>query len=353
MKKIMLMLALILVSNSLFSQLEVVWQKTFPAIIDFAKFSKDGKLLYCAIGDSIVVMDPISGERLRRFEGTRPYPCNQLSISNSGNYLISMDGGGGFDLWDINNEMFIKHYSSQLRALFISNDDKYMYWLYYDGYMRIIDIKNDSIIKQVQTHKIQSAKLSNNGKILALGYPYNGFNQMGETVDNVKLELWDAENLKLIKVLQDTKSSDGYWNFEFSKDDNYFAATSAIKQYTTVYDLIQNKISFNSEYSNYNFKFTSDNSKLLYYASKSLDLIKESGEKYHYDNAIGTKLETSGSIENWYVLNGVAKWWILYRNVITSVDSEISNVFTISPNPATDYIEISLVSPSIKTNHVV
>jgi hypothetical protein len=302
------------------SQLEVVWQKTFPEIIQFAKFSPDGKYLYCAIGDSIVIMDPISGERLRRFQGTRPYPCYHLSISNSGNYLIS-GFSGGIAIWDVKSEIYLKQFGGGIVFLAISNDDKYMYWIYADGMIRIVDMQNDSIIKQIQIHSIQSAQISNSGKMFAIGYPYKKFNPNGGIDDYVKLELWDAEKLELIRVLQDTKSSEGYRNFDFSIDDKFFAATDAIKLYTTIYDLIENKISFTSKSNNYNFKFTKDNTRLFYFGNKQLELMKESGEIYKY--TVSDKvMETGGTESLWNVFMGAGKGYTLLKNSITSVNYE-------------------------------
>jgi WD40 repeat protein len=307
-------------SSSLFSQLEVVWQKTYPEYIQFAKFSPDGKYLYCAIGDSIVILDALSGERLRRFEGTQS--CYHMSISNSGNYLIT-GIAGGIAIWDIKAEKYLKQYGGGIVYLAISNDDKYMYWLYSDGYMRIVDMKNDSIVKQIQTHKIQSAKLSNNGKILAIGYSYKGFNQMGETVFYVKLELWDAENLTFIKVLQDAKGSDGYWNFDFSKEDKYFASISSVGFVNTIYNILENNIEEVSPNNLpvFNFKFTKDNSKLYYRSGSVLDYKTKDNNLFSY-NMKDKIMETEGDTNQFYIFMGSFKWFTLLKKSITSVNYE-------------------------------
>ena len=117
MKKFCFLLFFIIASmwELVYSQvdLSIVWQKNvFPTQINFAKFSADGNYIYCAIGNTIQKMDAKNGNFVSIFENIDVSGIYEMKIAKPGNILVTRDGGGGLNLWDIKSEKAIKYIPS-------------------------------------------------------------------------------------------------------------------------------------------------------------------------------------------------------------------------------------------------
>jgi WD40 repeat protein len=330
MKKLMLIVLLLMASSSLFSQLEVVWQKTFPEYINFAKFSPDGKYIYCAVGTTIKKMDALSGEYISSFKNDNVSGIYDLKLSNLGNMIVTHNGGGGINLWDTRSESCIFSLFYDVRNIDISPNEKYLIFSTSRPMLNVViwDIEKKSVVYQrdIPGYPIKM-KYSNDGQMFALGYPYQKWNPNGGYDNYVKLELWDAEKLQLIRVLQDTLgSTSGYYGFDFSTKDQYLAilgSVYSINLITYIYNISNGDVieMTDKSKSNYNFRFTKNDTKIYYYGKKQLELQKQTGEKYFYTVSDKT-METGGNENQWYVLMGFEKGFTLLKSSITSVNDE-------------------------------
>ena len=90
--------------------LAIEWQKNvYPNEISFAKFSADGNYIYCAVGNTIQKMDASNGEFVSTFENKEVSDIYEMQISKNGKTIVTRDGGGGLNLWDIETEKAVKY----------------------------------------------------------------------------------------------------------------------------------------------------------------------------------------------------------------------------------------------------
>jgi len=235
------------------------WQKDiFPTEINFSKFSVDGKYIYCAIGNTIQKKDASNGEFLSIFEDKDKYWIYEMQISEQGNIIATIDGGGGINLWDTKLEKSIKHIPfgteeglSGAYCMDISTDGNFLIIGYgaYNSDIRktyfsvlLYDINKMNIIfNQPVNGEIKRIKFSHNGKYFVTGSIYIDQNDYPEKWYD-KLILWETDSCKQIAILRDTLTKNGetpggYKFLKFSYNDKCLGAVNINPWETYIYDL--------------------------------------------------------------------------------------------------------------------
>jgi WD40 repeat protein len=229
-RKILLVVAvlILLTAVNLFSQLslEVVWEKSSSEIID-AKFSPDGKFIYCAIGADIKKLDVQTGEFIATFDrGTFTNKYTYLEISPDGKNILTGGYDGYVNLWNTeqlklvrslvlpeqteNQSVYYSSFSPDNKTIIINLSTKHLYPKLPTNEMVLYDIFEDKIIKKVSFERISQVKFSKDGKYFISGTKYE---------DNPKITLWDANELKPIKEFKDLGANeDGFRKIQLSDD---------------------------------------------------------------------------------------------------------------------------------------
>ncbi|HPI20759.1 MAG TPA: T9SS type A sorting domain-containing protein [Candidatus Kapabacteria bacterium] len=346
--------------------LAIEWQKyMYPTEISFAKFSADGNYIYCAVGNTIQKMDASNGEFVSTFENKDVSGIYEMQISKNGKTIVTRDGGGGLNLWDIETEKAIKYiplYSEgALNGAFcvdITPDGNFLIIGYatFDEVSRkqyynlfLYDIKKSEIIKSIpidgRTNKI---KISNEGSIFAFGTLTKDDD---EDKWFQKLTLWDFASFQEIAVLENNEldSDWGYRHLKFSNDDNYLIAVRSNK-IALSYNLVTNEIYKRSDLLRmcWNLEVLPDNNHyLIFYADwdgyYELELHNSTSKlnSYHYNDDI---IETFGTNENWKVFYGGGRAdFYLFKKTETGVSPNVINNENISITTNNNLISIDLI----------
>jgi WD40 repeat protein len=206
--------------------LEQIWEKEYPEKINSAKFSLDGQFIYGATDNTIKKISVETGEILSEFENEQVSGIGDFRISNLGNIIVTIDGTGGVNIWDVNQEKSIKYFDLESRSIDISPDEKYIAvgsmlegLKYNDGIIIIYDYINDKEITRIHANSaVSKLKFSNDGRYLASGSV--SINELSLEYESI-LTLWETENWTNVKELQKINSSHGYKYLKFSKNDEY------------------------------------------------------------------------------------------------------------------------------------
>jgi WD40 repeat protein len=212
MKRKMFLFAIVVIFSAanLFSQLslEVVWEKPQGGVID-AKFSPDGKFVYCAIGADIKKLDVETGEFVATFDRGELTGKNvRLEISQDGKTILSGNttGNGGLFLWDTEQQKVLREIKidgiTEDQNLYLASfapDNRHMLITLYTGYphpklptneILLFDLLENRVIKKVPYTRIEQMQYSKDGKYFITGSKYE---------DIPKVTLWDANTLKPIR----------------------------------------------------------------------------------------------------------------------------------------------------------
>jgi WD40 repeat protein len=350
-------LILILLSVSLKSQeYEIAWQKDMPQM-SYAQFSKDGQFIYCAIvnyvnhsiGNEIWKYRTDNGEFVSKFDNTKVPEIYSMKISSSGNYIVTGDGGGGSNIWDVKAEKAVFQYTYMMYTDFL-NDSLVLTIKNNGGESRRIVLVNFWTGKEIKS-AISSIwqghiKVSHNGKMFATASISGSI---------YYLTLWDTETLTEIKRFQIenfTKYTE-FKDIKFSWDDKFVGVRTLDPHHVNIFDITNLSLLINSNEITPlgcgTFDFTGNNQNILFtynnfnsddYNTFIVDRIslklKENKKVFSYP------LNTSS---NNLIFTGKA---LLKPKTVGIPELKIQNSeIIISPNPASDYIEISY-SPSIK-----
>jgi WD40 repeat protein len=215
-------------TTNLFSQLsfEVVWEKPQGGVID-AKFSPDGKFVYCAIGATVKKLDVANGEFVATFNnGGLTEGILYLEISPDGKKLLTCQPGGVY-LWDTEKLIMERRITSDVlvdgKSFYLSSfspDNRHILLTLYTGYphpklptneILLFDLLENKVIKKVPYERIEQLHYSKDGKYFITGTKYE---------DIPKVTLWDANTLKPIRDYEVPEGNDnGFRKIQIS-DNN-------------------------------------------------------------------------------------------------------------------------------------
>jgi WD40 repeat protein len=210
-------------TTNLFSQLsfEVVWEKPQAGVID-AKFSPDGKFIYCAVGKTIKKLDVETGEFISTFDNSLSpfiYAVMSMNISDDGKYIATQNGAGAIDIWDTEQQKLTKELQLGTTMASFTKDNVLLIASAKDESKGIIlyDYLNDRYLDTISYSPIiKLIYTSKDGKYFISGSVYwdwqdNGF---------CKVTLWDANTLKPIRDYEVPEGNDaGFRKIQIS-DNN-------------------------------------------------------------------------------------------------------------------------------------
>lgn len=314
--------------------LGILWQKEIPGLdVKYAKFSHDGQFVHLSVGNNIKKMAIETGEIVLTFDNPTGKDLWSFEISGMGNFIVSHDGNGKMNLWDVNLGKMVKEYSSSnipnignIHYADISPDESKLYLsVFYGGsyYLLIYNLLEDKEIKRIkfeeQLHKL---KVSHDGKYLVTGLYYE---DMNKGIMN-KLILWETETWQQVAVLEDIEGNDSYTNLKFSPNDAYLGSVRMLPYDVHIFDL-NTKILIKTSETNRkcnNIEFLPDNIHFLlnYFTwneEHDLELhnFKERIKNYKYSVGI---LESFDSNQIWKIFACRTPNFILLTNGITSVN---------------------------------
>jgi WD40 repeat protein len=245
MKKSIISLVILLAGISFaFTQpsLELVWKKyMYPTKVDFAKFSNDGNLIYCAVGNNISVMDSKTGEFLTAFDNSGiTHTLSDFQISTNGETISTALLGEGAAIWDTKQNKILRKFkpdstinneSSWIECTSVYPNGKFALFGQItlgnkptsDAKTSIIlfDIEQGKEVQRIQQSvRINQIQISHDGRFFVTGSTVKNF----DNTYNDQLLLWDAVTFQQIAVLEnvlDEWVDPGYRQITFSKDDKY------------------------------------------------------------------------------------------------------------------------------------
>jgi hypothetical protein len=351
MKKLMFIVVLFIASNSLFSQeYEIAWEKDIGG--SFAQFSKDGEFIYVAGGNTISKYRSSDGSFVSKFDGTG-FIKNDIPIygifylSGLGNYLTVCTDR--FSIWDTRTEKGVRQIQ-KINCMDISADEKYL--IIADKYSIFKTAFNDSIVIKSKSinEDVIILRVSHNGKMFATASIYTD-NQKNK---NFYLTLWNTDSITEVKrfPLNDFAQGAEFKDIKFSWDDKFVGVRSFDPHHVNIFDITNLNLLINSKEITPlgcgTFDFTSDNKNILFTYNNF------NNEDYNtfFVDIISLKLKDNKKIFS-YPLNTSSNNLIftgkaLLKPKTVGVAENEQNRFSISPNPAGDFIEIPLDSPSIK-----
>ncbi|MBX3043100.1 MAG: T9SS type A sorting domain-containing protein [Ignavibacteriae bacterium] len=230
--KMFLFAVVVLLSTAkLLSQLslEVVWEKPQAGVID-AKFSPDGKFIYCAIGADIKKLDVATGEFVATFNKGELTDKNiYLEISPDGKTIITGNttGKGGLYLWDTelekvirefkvdgiseNQELYLASFSQDSRHILLTLYTRYQYPKSPTNEILLFDLVENKVVKKVPFERIEQIQYSKDGKYFITGTAYEQY---------PRITLWDAKEMTVIREYTDLGTDDnGFRKIQLS-DNN-------------------------------------------------------------------------------------------------------------------------------------
>ncbi|MEL7006442.1 MAG: hypothetical protein AAFN93_27495 [Bacteroidota bacterium] len=180
-------------------------------------FTPGSKSIIVASQKSIRILDPVTREQeynnVEDIEGN----INALTISTSGQYLIS----GGYDraisIWDLQSKQLRKRIPSNqtdtktlgtITSIACSSDCRYIYTGDTKGLMRVWDFDTENCLIEILCHSRSVGSIALNSK----------YNWLATCGDDKKVRVIDLSKNKVIKTLRD---SDRIQSVIFSSDDNF------------------------------------------------------------------------------------------------------------------------------------
>ena len=334
--------------------LEVVWQKRlYPTKVDFAKFSKDGNYIYCAVGNTIKKMDSKTGDFISTFDNVDSsfiYIVDRMQISNSGNFIVAHNGNGAAFVYDTRNERKVKQIQLGASAVTLSTDDRFLIF----GSSRpeskgivVYNLMNDTIERVInyQHNGINQIKISHDGRYFVTGSTVKNY----DNTFNDQLILWDAVTMQQISVLESINTGTTFGGFNklvFSIDDKYLGSVRRKPWEVIIHNLVsKERIKKSDGRSCVNIEYLPDSTSymLSYIPAEIYDI--NTDKLIEIMNKYMGRTASSYSSRQLFVQNGDSIFLYTMKPT-TSVAEEITNTFTLSPNPATDYIEVAI--PTLK-----
>lgn len=340
---------LLLICGAAYSEvdLEIVWQTGPIWPISEAKWSADGRYIYCATGKTIRKMDATNGEWLSTFDYSNFSPIGEIisiTVSKSGNLIATSSGGGGIFIWDTKSEKCIEYFklpdqqvgqsiTSSFRflpdehiAIFVlSKREKEFPYRVTEELIKY-DFRERRIIQRMDFSYdglTYDSELSHDG----LYFAKNKIRREGVDGAHSSLKIWDAQTFKQIAVLDERNSGDGVWFIKFSKNDRYLATSYRITENAKIFDLTTMKVIKEIEKNCFNIEILPDNiHSLINFADVSgwyeLQLHNFEGKikTYYLRDDI---IESYGTPESWKIFYGGERdTFYLLRNITTGVEGK-------------------------------
>jgi WD40 repeat protein len=348
MKKFLLLVValIIILAANVFSQLalEVVWEKPSEEITD-AKFSPDGKFVYCAIGKTIKKLDVETGEFITTFDnslGKDIYKTMSMNISDDGRY-IATGNGGAVGIWDTQQNKLIKEPNVSATAATFYNNTTMLIVSNKSNDQKIIlyDILTDKFLDTISYHFLMTQiQTSKDGTKFITGSVYKDLQGEG----HCKVTLWDMATLKPIKDFEDEGGDfDGFTKIQISNNNRLVGmADLGYPRTAKIFDVETGNIVKQSDIGmiGYNFELLPNDYYLLYQWDENNQSVYSSNI-YQYPVLFQSKINrrTSGVLiskgiinenENQIILfQGLPNFMLLYTNSITGVNTIPVNQFKI------------------------
>jgi hypothetical protein len=350
MKKLMFIVVLFLASTSLFSQeYEIAWEKDIGG--SYAQFSKDGEFIYLAGGNTISKYRSSDGS----FVSTFDYETSQILtftnnfyLSPSGNFLLTIGALGSEDgnlyIWDLKTEKIHKIINN-VKDADMSLDDSKLFYVPFTKSLRssiiTLDLKTNKLSSKIFNDIFSLIKISHSGSKLATA------SHSSETGGNYYLTLWETESLTEIKRF-DLNGVTGiiFDDIKFSWDDKFVGCLTINPYEANIFSTESFKLQLNSKTispkgSGY-VNFTGNNKFILFYYPEwdknlyNLYFVNRNSNSLEF--SINTRCYPLSTSSNNLIFTGTA----LLKPKIVGVSENLQNRLLISPNPASDYIEINV-----------
>jgi hypothetical protein len=250
---------------------DVLWERGLIGHdLGDARFHPINGNIITIIDNEIWELDPKDGHTIRVFEGETgmQYWYGWMDITQDGKYILLSTWDKGLTLWDYSLGKFIKEFpikSETTVGIFPNSNNVF---IHLSNKLVIYDFVEEKIIKETGTNPyyIDIARLSNDGKYIAIGFRYRPQSDMIYT-----MELWDAETLTKIRDFGNTSSDVvEFRDVQISNDNQYIG-------FVTAGDGVKLHL-FNSTntfpikvFENFSsFSFSNDSKKLFYSSSTNL-----------------------------------------------------------------------------------
>jgi dipeptidyl aminopeptidase/acylaminoacyl peptidase len=308
-----------------------IWEKQYPEEINFAKFSNDGQFIYGATDKNIVRISVETGEILSEFDNTDVSGIYDMNVSSIGNVIVTRDGGGGINIWDVKQEKATKYIYLNSRSVDISPDEQYIAVgsmlegeKYNDGIIIIYDYINDKEITRVHSNSaVSKLKFSNDGRFLAAGsVSHDEKTSIRESI----LTLWETENWTKVKELQRVEGGLGYLHIKFSLNDEYIYFINFSTYNSYIISMMDYNLTYQSESDTKckNIEILPDNFHFLvqYFSFQSADDLKLELRNFNgllktFDLGFGI-LESIDKNDKWFTYSSNMK--LLRTNSFYKID---------------------------------
>ncbi|MFC2130679.1 T9SS type A sorting domain-containing protein [Bacteroidota bacterium] len=277
------------------------------------EFSEGGKYLMMTSSAIILLYDPLTLERIKKFYGDYYWLSNDQLItyglhgkfSHDNKLLAGGSEAGNIRIWDIESELLIDsiYTENPVNTIDFSSDDKLIAFGDFKGYIKIYNLESHSLLRSIETNSkiINKIKFYDNDKYI-----------VSISNDN-NIKIWDCVSGNLIHDLQ--------------------SHTSEVKSFEII--------------PNYNFlvSLSVDGTIKVWNLNKMrLILTFPKYEGGYRDLAISNDCNYLCVTTN---DASIIEWQIDFLLLNVEDDNNIECTL-IYPNPATDYIEINLVAENFQ-----
>jgi WD40 repeat protein len=347
MKRKMLLFAVVVFisTTNLFSQLsfEVVWEKPQGGVID-AKFSPDGKFIYCAVGKTIKKLDVETGEFIATFDNSLSpfiYAVISMNISDDGKYIATQNGAGAIDIWDTEQQKLTKELQLGTTMASFTKDNVLLIASAKDESKGIIlyDYLNDRYLDTISYSPIiKLIYTSKDGKFFITGSVYRDWQGNGFC----KVTLWDANTLEPIRDYEVPEGNDnGFRKIQISDNNKLIGYATHNTNIVKILETETGKVVKISDegMEGYNFCLLTNDYFLIY---QSVDITNYGMYFYHYPDTFQSYLKrfgsriiiSKGTKENKIIIfqetsQGIA----LLKSSVTSVKDSVNPDFKITVGP--------------------
>ncbi|MBX3044384.1 MAG: T9SS type A sorting domain-containing protein [Ignavibacteriae bacterium] len=353
--KMFLIAVVVLLSTAkLLSQLslEVVWEKPQAGVID-AKFSPDGKFVYCLIGGDIKKLEVETGEFVATFErGGFENTYTYLELSPDGKWLLTGGYDGFVNLWNTdqqriirrillpeqqdNQSLFYSSFSNDNKTIIINMTTKKPHPLLPTNEMVLYDLFEEIILKKVPFKRIGHVQFSNDGKFFITGSKFE---------ENCRISLWDAKEMTVIREYTDLGTDDnGFRKIQLSDNNKLIGLATHNSNIVKILETETGKVVKTSEdgTTSTNFNLLQNDYYLIYQwrgdgtvdyglnIYKYPDIFQSSVQRYGSNVIISKSIQNDDSDEKILVFQSSMA---LLTNSTTNVNEPVNHEFVITVNP--------------------
>ncbi len=274
-RNLFLLTAVILLSTvNLFSQLslEVVWEKQQGGVID-AKFSPDGKFVYCAVGKTIKKLDVETGEFIATFDNSLSpfiYKVHKMDISKDGKWLVTSNAAGAIDIWDTQQNKLVKEpgFSGFVAAFYNNTTLLIASNRTAQGIYRYDFVNDRNLDSALFPFYITHLQMSADGNYFITGSVYKDWQGKGFC----KVTLWDAATLKPIRDYEVPEGNyDGFRKIQLSDNNKLIGFATHVTNKVKILETETGKVVKTSDVgmSGYDFELLPNSYYLIYQENES------------------------------------------------------------------------------------